>query len=214
VKARAPFWIAGVAAVSLASAAHAATPPAHCSLGQLAACANTNQLVWDPAFKAALKVFFGKSRGSYLAEDMLLLDQAIDVLGGPPDAPKRLANGAWLFTACRAHDCPEKGGVVLSPTGKVLAMAMLTHHCHKAPFGQSPCERGETLDVFIDHLAGSANDPNVAALTAWGTAAGEAEYAADTSGVSGPFQGVATRGLGDEKSYAARRAERRRGPGR
>src|SRR5439155_26713334 len=77
----------------------------------------------------------------------LLVDELITVLGGPPDEPKRLSDGAYLFTACQAHSCPEKGAVILSPKGEIIAAAMITevlaNRRDSFPF------TGLSLDIFV-----------------------------------------------------------------
>lgn len=107
----------------------AATP---CSMAAPAACATTNQLMWAPGTEAALKGFFGTARGDYLMPNALLWKQAREALGGPPEAPLRLKDGSLLFSACRAHSCPEKGAMVVTPAGKIRAAALLHYRCTPA----------------------------------------------------------------------------------
>jgi hypothetical protein len=137
----------GVVAALMMMAASPA--PQACMLAKLEACANTNQLVDDPAFGAALKRFFGPARGDYLYPGGLTSDQAREALHGPPNDAKRLAEGSWLFTACRAHSCPEKGAVILTPEGQVLAVGLLNFRCHKTAQGQAGCDQGRHLDIFV-----------------------------------------------------------------
>lgn len=139
----------GLLAVLLLAATPAPAAPNPCTLRALQACANTNQLVWDPQFEAALTRFLGDSRGDYLRPNALVADQLREALGGPPDDRKGLATGDWLFTACRAHSCPEKGAVVVTQTGRILAAGLLNFHCHAAPKGQAQCEKARRLDIFV-----------------------------------------------------------------
>ena len=101
----------------------------HCSLQRLMACKNTNQLIWDSAFRRQLKLFAGRSQSNALGIGSgPLAESLFDTLGGPPDKPVELSDGNLLFTACVAHNCTEKGAIVLSPSGNILAAAMLTNH--------------------------------------------------------------------------------------
>ena len=151
-----------------------------CALTALDACANTNQLVWTPGFDAAVNRFFGKARADYFYADGRLATQAIQALGGPPDEPKRLADGSWLFAACRAHSCPEKGAAILSPQGRLLAIGLLNFRCHKTAPKQVDCDQVTHLDVFV-----RAREPDAERLTgqldAWAkerTASDRAQFGA------------------------------------
>ena len=98
-----------------------------CSLRHLSACENTNQLVWDKAFERQVRVYAGKARTNAFGTGPLS-EALLTTLGGPPDGPMTLADGNLLFTACVAHACTEKGAIVLTPSGSVVAAAMLTNH--------------------------------------------------------------------------------------
>ncbi|GAA4769360.1 hypothetical protein GCM10023219_14490 [Stakelama sediminis] len=187
--------MAVVSALLLALAQGAVKPS--CSPAHLEQCSDTNQLIWSDAFTAELKAFLGGMRGSYLFDDAPVFDQQREVLGGPPDVPQRLTNGDWLFTACRAHSCEEKGAVVLSPEGHILATGMLDFHCHKTPPYQAGCERGPTLDVFVAHH-GDHRDA-VAAMRRWAEAKAVELYRAEPESFA-PFQGVEERGVLDERA--------------
>jgi hypothetical protein len=138
----------GVLAALLLAAAPA-PPPSACGLTHLAGCSDTNRLVGDPDFVAAMKRFFDGARGDHLYPGGALADQAMQALGGPPDSPKRLAQGSWLFTACRAHSCPEKGAVVLAPQGRILAIGLLNFRCRKVEAGGTDCDKASHLDVYL-----------------------------------------------------------------
>jgi hypothetical protein len=136
----------------------AATP---CSMAQPAACATTNELMWAPGTEAALKGFFGTARGDYLMPNAPLWKQAREALGGPPEAPLRLKDGNLLFSACRAHSCPEKGAMVVTPTGRIVAAALLHYHC--TPAG---CADNARLALFYRQPA-EADGLAMRALIGW-----------------------------------------------
>ena len=145
----------------------AATPA--CSMAQPAACRTTNELMWAPGTEAALKSFFGKARGDYLMPDALVWKQAREALGGPPDSPLRLKDGSLLFAACRAHSCPEKGAMVVTPAGKVRAVALLHYFC--TPAG---CADNARLALFYRQPA-EADGLAMRALIGWGRSVNNGE---------------------------------------
>jgi hypothetical protein len=110
----------------------AGTAAPSCSIAQPTLCRTTNELMWAKGTEPALQTFFGKARGDYLIPDAPVWKQAREALGGPPDAPVRLKDGNLLFTACRAHSCPEKGALVVTPAGQIRAAALLHYFCTPA----------------------------------------------------------------------------------
>ena len=127
-----------------------------CSLEMLSGCTNTNELIWNKAFETSLRKFFGNRRADYLYYEghPLVADQAIEVLGGPPDVPQRIGD-LWRFTACRAHSCPEKGAAVLTSDAKLIAVAILHSLCGE-PYHNDDCSSHWILSVFIHPTRQSA----------------------------------------------------------
>ena len=125
----------------------AQTPAAPCGLSNPGACRTTNNLFFDPAFEQALGRFLGDHQAAYLFERGPVRDQAIAVLGGPPDAPV-LVEGLYRFTACRPHSCSEKGAVVLTPGGQIMAVAILHGSCATVP-RPARCSSERRLAVFL-----------------------------------------------------------------
>ena len=119
--------------------------------------------MWSKAFLRDLSAFLGDARASYLQHDRLVFDQAQAVLGGPPEAPSRLDDGSWLFTACRAHSCPEKGAVVFSAGGQILALGILHFACDNA------CLAAPRLALYVRH--GATIDAARRAVERWARAA-------------------------------------------
>jgi hypothetical protein len=118
-----------------------------CALRRLLACGNTNELVWDKTFQQAVRRFFGPLRATYIDRNGLVATQMFTVLGGPPDPPVRIGN-RFRFTSCEAHNCGEKGAVILEPDGQLLAFAILHSNCAES-HGPSDCFAHMTLTVFI-----------------------------------------------------------------
>ena len=171
-------------------------PPFHyagpkCALNALENCLAAEYLADAPSFRTALRAFFGKARGSYLGENLTLYDQGMYVLYSSGDAPEQLGDGYRLFTGCKAHECQEKGAVVLSPKGKIVAFGILSFHCHRAPPDQAGCEDGETLDIFVRSKRDSAATAYVDVVKAWGQAkAKEVQVNASPSAPVAPYKGV------------------------
>jgi hypothetical protein len=134
---------------------------APCSMAQPVACRTTNELMWAPGTETALKGFFGTARGDYLMPNALVWKQAREALGGPPEAPLRLKDGNLLFSACRAHSCPEKGAMVVTPQGRIVAAALLHYHC--TPAG---CADNARLALFYRQPA-EADGLAMRALIGW-----------------------------------------------
>jgi hypothetical protein len=120
-----------------------------CGPAHLEECRNTNVLIWNPAFEAEIRKFLGNRRADYLyAGRPLVSKQMIDVLGGPPDGPRRIGD-LWLFTACRAHSCQEKGAAVLEPKGGIIALAILHSACTWRRGEGDDCVSHDVLTTFV-----------------------------------------------------------------
>jgi len=107
------------------SSASSASNSTRCGINNLEACINTNRLVWDKAFQEALAEFIGDRPAGWLYEDGTMLGQVRAVLGGPPDRPVHFGNNLIRFSACRHHSCDEKGAVVLTTDGEIIAVGVL-----------------------------------------------------------------------------------------
>lgn len=98
---------------------------ASCSIDKLAECESTNQLIWDPAFREARQAFIGDRPAGWLYEDGTMLEQVAAVLGGPSKEPVYFSDGLVRFSACRWHSCDEKGAVVLTTEGEIIAIGVI-----------------------------------------------------------------------------------------
>lgn len=100
-----------------------------CRVRSPAACQTESELVWAPDFEPAVNAFAGKALTTvYGAGPAPLSDIIFRTLRGPPDDPIRVADGSFLFTACAAHNCTEKGAIVISASGSITMAATLTNH--------------------------------------------------------------------------------------
>jgi hypothetical protein len=150
----------------------APVPPSQwCALNRLQTCRDTNQLIWAPAFDRAVRRFLGGRRGDYLYRGRTVADQALAVLGGPPDPPQRVGD-LYRFTACRSHSCGEKGVAVLEPSGRVVALGILHTDCALRTH-QPDCFAHDTLTLFVRDQGRS--ETVVKNLSAWAKSAA-AEY--------------------------------------
>jgi hypothetical protein len=160
--------IASLAALVLASLPYNYGRP--CSLHRLDACKTTNYLVWDTGFRQAMKRFFGPVRGDYIRSG-LVYQQAIDALNGAPDDAARLSDSGWLFSACLSHDCSQRGAVVITAAGRIVAVGLLNSHCGPRPVGPDRfgCDQDLTLDLFAKE-SDRANVSYMRTLATWGEA--------------------------------------------
>lgn len=139
-----------------------------CGMRNPVACQTTNELVRAPGFRRAVQSFGGKARTKALgAREALLSDVLIATLGGPPDGPIRLADGSFLFTACVAHSCTEKGAIVLTSSGSIAMAATLTNHLvNEGASGNDWGPRYSRLDIFLTGSV-SAAPPWRRPIRAW-----------------------------------------------
>ena len=56
---------------------------------------------------------------------------ATRLIGGPPDAPTRLAPDLIRFSACAAHNCGAKGAMFMGAGGAIRAITLLDLDCAK-----------------------------------------------------------------------------------
>ena len=161
--------------LALALAAAASVPP--CDLGHLARCPDTNALVWSKGWDKAVRDFLGplgSKRVDYLDRGGTLSSAVAAVLGGPPDERAR-AGEYYRFSACRAHSCPEKGAVLLTPNGRIQAIAVLHSDCAKMPTPDH-CFLHDHLVVIVRDL--KITRKAVGYLTDWAKKAEAADHAA------------------------------------
>lgn len=175
----------------LLTAAAAPPTPNRCTVEHLAACQNTNVLLLSVDMEDAMARFLGRhaaDRVSYVRANGYLIDQILDVLGGPPDDRRDLPGGGYVFTACRPHSCMEKGAVAFDAGGRINAVGLLSFHCGRSPKG---CSDGRTLDVYVKNDSARIEESK-AANTEWATAA-----AADSGSLHDTFEGVILHKIGN-----------------
>ena len=98
-----------------------------CTLTALHRCRDTSQLVLDSNFRNELKRFTRGSRAWRDTYRRTLYAETLNLLHGPPDEPKRLSNGNYLFTACMAHSCRNKGAAIMTRSGRIVALGMIDY---------------------------------------------------------------------------------------
>jgi hypothetical protein len=114
-----------------------------CEPSNLGDCMDTNWLIWSNEFIDDLTAFIGDGTASWLYKDGDMINQVIDVLGGPPEEPVKVGDGLLRFAACRAHSCPEKGAVFLTKSGEIKMVAVLDYRC------ADDCNDDYTLEILI-----------------------------------------------------------------
>ena len=126
-----------------------------CRLDRIHRCRNTNQLVWSPGFEAAVRRFSGDAKTEHSYDGSRLNRELIEALGGPPDHPIRW-RGYYLFAACRAHSCDEKGAAIVSPRGRIEALAMIWYPCAQKWRVEDGCSAKPRLTILIRRPTDSA----------------------------------------------------------
>ena len=130
-----------------------------CLATRPARCGNTNALLWSDGFKDKVARYLGDRRRTYLAHPdgregpdatgMTVAEAMLEVLGGPPDDMQRLGP-YYLFTACRAHSCSEKGLALLGGDGQIVALGILHYWNLPGEVEQRRCCGSEPdLDIYL-----------------------------------------------------------------
>ena len=152
------------AAVVKAAASHSPSTVTQCRVAAPWTCADTNKLVWAKGFSGGLSRFLGKKateRVSLLYPGELQY-QLADALGGPPDDRQKLADGSYLFTACRPHSCSEKGAITFDAGGSITAIAIVNYHCGEV---SKTCSNDPALDIYTRNLL--ADSLPLRAIVGW-----------------------------------------------
>ncbi|RCK51614.1 hypothetical protein TH25_07905 [Thalassospira profundimaris] len=120
----------------------APAPAPHCDSDHMSLCEDTNELIWSKGFADKVGTFVGPGTASWLADHASRIDQMIQVLSGPPQMRQKIGDDLWLYGACRAHSCPEKGAVIVTNKGEITATAILHFACTKT------CQDDYTLTIL------------------------------------------------------------------
>ncbi|OKH88437.1 hypothetical protein LF95_17710 [Thalassospira sp. TSL5-1] len=120
----------------------APTPAPHCDSDHMSLCEDTNELIWSKGFADKVGTFVGPGTASWLAGNASRIDQMIQVLSGPPQIRQKIGDDLWLYGACRAHSCPEKGAVIVTGKGDISATAILHFAC------TTTCQDDYTLTIL------------------------------------------------------------------
>ena len=95
----------------------------------------------------AVVAFFGERRMRILNDDPLA-DQLMTALSGPPFDRIDLGNGYYVYVACRAHSCGERGAVIMDEIGRIVAAELIGYRCRKKPAPR--CDDLPVAYAFID----------------------------------------------------------------
>jgi hypothetical protein len=107
-----------------------------CSLKQLGACKDSNQLFWSqPAsgrarakgeLPAALARFLAGAPKLYIGKDGFTPAQtAKESMTGPGDHHDRQADGSWFFDGFTPHDATDRAATLFNADGTIKAVALL-----------------------------------------------------------------------------------------
>jgi hypothetical protein len=105
-----------------------------CTQRNLAACQDSNQLIWGPGFSPRRKTGFDKSLNDFLRgapkEHLLTYSFtaasiARESLTGPGDPPFRLSGGEWFFWGFTPHDAPDMAAIVFDSAGRIVLVGTL-----------------------------------------------------------------------------------------
>jgi hypothetical protein len=89
-------------------------------------------LEWQAGMRQSVAATFGDLRASYFDNNRLLGEQVIWGIN-LPERPvpqfSRLDDGNILIVGCRHHSCGEKGAVVATPQGAMIAAGLINYRC-------------------------------------------------------------------------------------
>lgn len=176
-------------AAASTDASQSAPMRGECAVRHPAGCRNTNQLVLAPDFQNAVRKFGGGAQIAVLGRgEEPLWTVLLTTLHGPPDEPISLSDGSYLFTACMAHSCTEKGAIVVTRSGSITMAATLTNHFAREDSRSKLSEAHYArLDIYLAGAASAAPSWRQA-VRAWAKAA----YATDGSYFREVFQTYST----------------------
>lgn len=135
--------------------------PAACNIRNVDACEIVYDILWRPEFEQALARFFGDVKGDLIEiESPLLYKQLSEAFTAVniTHKPLRLPDGSRFLEGCLAHFCTQQAAVVMTPNGKILAVALHSH--------QDDEDLTRDLDIFIAGR-GVHNRPWLKAITKW-----------------------------------------------
>lgn len=81
--------------------------------------------------------FLPNRTGDFILPYRTIAEQVSDGLGVAPLEARALPDGRRLLWGCRRHSCDEKSALVVSPDGKVEAVAMIHARCRFATEGDA-----------------------------------------------------------------------------
>lgn len=136
-------------------------PGASCSLRAPDKCTSTGQIVRDSGFRKELAALLAGRRDDLFHSRESTGAQVLEGLGGPPDAPVKLSDGSYLFSACRFQSCTEKAAVIIGNSRHISAIGVIYY---PAPLTGTASAR-QPQRIF--YRAGEGCPVETNALTRW-----------------------------------------------
>jgi hypothetical protein len=112
----------------------------HCSLRNLVACQNSNQLVTGVIGKSfasgslekkdttnAIRNFLRNAPVLYLTGSSFSPAQtAVESFWGPGEKPVQFSTGEWFFDGFTPHDATDRAAIIFSNEGRILSVALVS----------------------------------------------------------------------------------------
>lgn len=131
---------------------------ASCSEDNILGCRLTRDILSKASVREKLHRYTGDKPAGWLYKDGTMAGQAIEVLNGPdPDPPVRFGDNLVRFSACRWHSCDEKGAIVLTANGEIVAVGVLhfdvsRHYTRHPMLTILTRDKGDRFREAADHL--------------------------------------------------------------
>ena len=170
------FLVASLLALVVTGAIAKAQDSGDCTLRNLAACQNSNDLFWGAAdksgrttakreFRDSLAAFLRNAPRLYLGKSGFSVAQiASGALVGPGDHHDRISGG-WFFDGFTPHDAQERGAVLFDAAGAIKLVALLNVETDEA--GPEPAAEDMNHYRLRVYGHGKADAANIHLLQNW-----------------------------------------------
>jgi len=102
---------------------------------------------------------FLSGNGHETSDTTQRLVETIDAVTAFQGRSLTVDGGRRIVSGCRDRSCASRGAVLVSPEGRVLAVATVSARCHQQPlaprewFPQTTCDASRSLTIFLPSAA-------------------------------------------------------------
>jgi len=117
---------------------------------------------------------FLSGKGGETSDTKQRLVETIDAVTAFQGRSLTVDSGGRIVSGCQGRNCTSRGAVLVSPEGRVLAVATVSARCHQQPlaqrewFPQTSCDGSRSLTIFLPSAA--VENAVISPLRAWAMA--------------------------------------------